>query len=299
MGAKSQAGRRELGDLLRHHREAAGLSLVGLSERSGRSVGVLHRLETGIRTETTETDVVQLMVACGSTYQDIKDVIDFSREVKDEHGYRLCPSHHFMSDSLQSLIFHESRATRLVNYQPEVIPGLLQTEPYIQALLGHEDISAERRQERVKDRLARQQILFRNRPAKFTFIINERALRMEVGDYRIMTEQLLALMFLGDQWNISIRIMPTAARQRALFGGPFLYLDHDRFAPMVYLEAALGGFIVEDRDYIERQKSLLRQIVKVALAEGQSREFIARLADEYDRSEGAWDDPGRVAQEQL
>ncbi|WP_082859576.1 helix-turn-helix transcriptional regulator [Alloactinosynnema sp. L-07] len=299
MRAKSRAGGRELGALLRRHREKAGLTLDMLSARIGKSTTFLHRLEVGERSATSETEVVHYMVACGSTYQAVDELVRLSKETIHDRGYRLCSSGQFMSDSLRSLVFHEANATRLVNYEPEVIPGLLQTQPYIEALLSREDIPVDRRQERVKDRLERQQILIRNRQAKFTFVIHERALRLEVGDYRIMTDQLYAMMFFADQWNISIRVMPASARHRALFGGSFLYLDHDKYSPMVYLDAALGGFIVEDRDYVEAQRSLLRQIVKVSLNEEESRMFITTLADEYDRAEGYWDDPWQVAQEQL
>lgn len=170
---------------------------------------------------------------------------------------------------------------------------------HIQALLSRENISTERRQARVQDRLQRQRILWRNRPAEFTFVINERALRLEVGDYRVMAEQLLAMLFFSDQRNITIRLVPSVARHHALFGGSFVCLGHERFSPLVYIEGALGGFFVEDAGYVAGYRSLLTDIAKVALDAEQSRLLIADLADQYDRAEGTWDDAWQVAQKQL
>jgi hypothetical protein len=288
-----------LGNLLKVHRERAGYTLAQLGVRLGRSAAHLHRLEVGERAWTSETEVVHYLASCGASHQDVAALMKFCKEVSDVRGYWLAPSAPWMCDSLRSLVFHEARANRLVNYQPEMIPGLLQTEPYIQALFCREDIPADVRQERVNARLERQKILFRNRPAKFTFIMNERALRMEVGDYKVMAEQLLAMLFFTDQWNISIRIVPAAARHRGVFDGPFSYYDFERSQPLVYVQGVFGGLFIEDPDCLESQRALLRQMVNVALDEEESRLLIATLADEFDRAEGTWDDTWRVAQEQL
>ncbi|CRK61302.1 Putative DNA-binding protein [Alloactinosynnema sp. L-07] len=299
MGATNSAGGRELGDLLKAHRVAAGLTLIQLSERVGQSPPTLNRLELGKRGATSEIEVVHFLAACGASYQDVQRVTAFCREVNTDRGHWLCPSGQWMSDSMRSLIFHEASATRIANYQPEVIPGLLQTEPYIQALFTRKDLTDDFRAARVEARLQRQKILFRNRPARFTFFIHERALRLEVGDYRVMAEQLLAMLFFADRWNIGIRIVPSAARHESLFGGSFLYFGYERHRPLVFLDGAVTGVFLEDPEYVELHRSLIRQIAGVALDAEESRVLIATLADEYDRSEGKWDDAWRVAQEQL
>ncbi|HVK25567.1 MAG TPA: helix-turn-helix transcriptional regulator [Actinokineospora sp.] len=299
MRITNRAGGRELGKLLKDHREQAGLTLRELADLVGWSPAHLCRLEAGNRGPATETEVVHFLACCGVSFKEVRALAKFCREANDRMGYWLCPAGPWMSDSLRSFIFHEATATRVVDYAPEVIPGVLQTEPYIQALFRREDIPDEGRQARVDARLERQKLLFRNQPAKFTFIMNEKALRLEVGNYRVMAEQLLAMMFFADQRNISIRVVPTSARHTALFGGPFIYLDYERNAPLVYLEHALGGSFVEEDDYVSAMCPLIRQVAKVALNEGESRLLIARLADEYDRAEGDWDDSRQVAQEQL
>ncbi|SDJ38868.1 Helix-turn-helix domain-containing protein [Actinokineospora alba] len=299
MGARNRAGARELGDLLRGYREAAGLTLRQLSPKLGYSTACLHRLETGYRGTTTETEVVHYMAACGAHYKDVRKLIDACRATNDDRGYWLCPHGQWMGDSLRSLIFHESSASKSVSYEPELIPGLLQTEAYARALFARADISEEHRAARVQARMERQRILFRNNPAKFIFFIQERALRLEVGTYRIMTEQLLAMLFLADQWNISIRIVPASARDRASLGGPFQLFGFHKYRTLAYLDGPVGGLFLEDLDYVGAYRSLNRQLAGLALDAGESRVLLAKLADEYDRAEGSWDDASQVAQEQL
>lgn len=152
------------------------MTLRQLGGRLGWATAKVHRIESGVRGTTTETEVVHYLATCGASYQEVNRLITLYRDAADERGYWICPHGQWMSDSLRSLIFHETIATRAVNYEPEVIPGLLQTEPYIRALLAGEDLPDATCDARVQARLQRQQILFRRNPAKFTYFVHERAL---------------------------------------------------------------------------------------------------------------------------
>jgi transcriptional regulator with XRE-family HTH domain len=296
MRARNRASARELGDLLRDYREAAGLTLRQLGDKLGRCTASVHRLESGTR-EVSETEVVHYMAMCGAEYSDLLRLVDAWREAADDRGYWLCPHDQWKGDSLRSLIFHETKANHSMSYEPESIPGLLQTEPYMRALFASQGLSGKRQDVQVQARKDRQRVLFRNNPAKFAFFVQERALRLEVGDYRIMTEQLLAMMFFADQPQISIRVVPTAARDRALFGGPFRLFGFEKFHTMAYLDAPVGGLFLEDDGYVAAFRSLNQQLASLALDAGESRLLLAKLADEYDRSEGSWDGTQQVAHE--
>ncbi|CRK60837.1 hypothetical protein [Alloactinosynnema sp. L-07] len=72
--------------------------------------------------------------------------------------------------NLRSLVFHEATANRSVAHEPEVIPGLLQTEPYFRALFADFGMSSEEMDAFAAVRMERQLVMFRNNPAKFTFL---------------------------------------------------------------------------------------------------------------------------------
>ncbi|WP_436493097.1 helix-turn-helix domain-containing protein [Actinokineospora sp. HUAS TT18] len=298
MGERHRAVARELGMMLREQRNAAGLTLVQLSARVGHPVPTLFRMETGERGNTSEVDVVHYLAACGAGRREVRRLTDFFREVRDQRGYWICPNSQWISDSLRSLILHEATADRFASYDPEVIPGLLQTEPYIRSLFADFDLPDDEMDALVDIRVERQRIMFRQNPARFTFFIHERVLRMALGDCQIMTEQLRMLLMFGEHRHIGIRVVPSAARGKVLFGGTFKYLGYRRHKPLVCLDATMGTLFLEDPKYVDPFRALLPNIANVALPVGESRALIAKLADEYDRAEGNWDDERRVAQEQ-
>lgn len=78
------------------------------------------------------------------------------------------------------------RTFELVN-----VPGLLQTEEYARAMLSTQVMAtADKVEEMVAARLARQAILGRDRPPMFRIILDEGVLRRPVGGPKVMHEQL-------------------------------------------------------------------------------------------------------------
>ncbi|WP_436491760.1 helix-turn-helix domain-containing protein [Actinokineospora sp. HUAS TT18] len=295
----SRAGARELGELMRTYRKKARLTLRDLGEVVDRCPSHLHRLETGERGVTSELEFTLYLSSCGVSCREIEELIEFLRDANDRRGYWMCSGNEWMPDSLRTLTFHETQARRVVNYESNFIPGLLQTEAYTRALFSDEDLTEDTLEVRVRARQNRQKVQFVEKPGKFTYVINERALRLEVGDNRIMAEQLMAILFLSDQPNINVRVLPAAAGHRAIVGSHFVYLAHDEFQPLVYVETPLSGFIIEQKEKVEQHRDLFRKIAKIALDAKESRSLIAKLADEYDRTEGHWDDSWKVAGSHL
>ncbi|WP_436492671.1 helix-turn-helix domain-containing protein [Actinokineospora sp. HUAS TT18] len=296
MGVRNGAGSRELGDLLRVHREAAGLSLKALGARVGKSAPQLHRLEVGERGTTTEIEVVHYLASCGAKFQDVQRLVKFCREVNDPRGYWLCTHGQWVGDALRSLVFHESSAARSVSYEPELIPGLLQTETYMRTLLAPNAAPGADVQRSVQARIERQRILFRRSPATFTFLIHERALRTVVNNHQTMAEQLLALLFLADQWNVKIRVVPDGHS----FGGSFRMFEFDhRYRTLTYLDNHVGGLFLQDKVHVDRYYDVLRWVAAVSLNAQESRKLLADIAAEHDRVGDCRNDSGQVAQEQL
>ncbi|HVK24932.1 MAG TPA: helix-turn-helix transcriptional regulator [Actinokineospora sp.] len=292
MGVTNGAGSRELGDLLRVHREAAGLSLKALGARIGKSPPQLHRLEVGERGTTTEIEVVHYLSSCGAKFQDVQRLVKFCREVNDPRGYWLCNHGEWIEDAFRSLAFHESAGSRSLSYEPEMIPGLLQTETYMRTLFAA-GANVERH---VQARIERQRILFRRNAAKFTFLVHERALRAVVNDHHTMAEQTLALLFLGDQWNIKIRVVPDGH----CFGGSFRIFEFDnRYRTLAYLDNHVGGLFLQDKAHVNSYYDVLKQVAAVSLDAQESRMLIADIAGEHDRVGDCRNDSGQVAQEQF
>ncbi len=61
----------------------------------------------------------------------------------------------------ETLIFHENTATSSLSYDPLVVPGLLQTERYVRALIGREGLQPKDAKHRIDARMDRQEVLRR------------------------------------------------------------------------------------------------------------------------------------------
>jgi hypothetical protein len=206
-----------------------------------------------------------------------------------------------LEDSLNSLIYHEVTAGRSTIYEPQLVDGLLQTADYARARIAAEHWrSSEDVESCVRIRLERQEILQVRQPAQFTFFLflHEQALRLQVGNAVIMHEQMLNLVLLTLLEHVTVRVVPSLAGERSAFGGPFRLFEYAKHKPLVYLDNHVSGLFVEDQDFVEPYQALVPTISEVALDEGQSRQLIATLADEYDR--GSERDAGhRLEKEQL
>lgn len=103
----------------------------------------------------------------------------------------------------------EIDADNIRQAQGEIVPGILQSEKYIQAL--HTDsirgddagIDAD-----VKARQERQQLLNREHPPTMSFVLSESCVRRQVGDAATMREQLDYLESAALRPNIDLQVLP-------------------------------------------------------------------------------------------
>jgi len=141
-----------------------------------------------------------------------------------------------------TFVGYEAAASIIRQFEPTLIPGQLQTEDYARAVTL--EYAADRVDKLVEVRIRRQELL--EDPARlFFFILDEAAIRRQVGaptNPGIMRRQLRRLIEIARQPNITIEIVPFSAGVHAGMKGPFTVLefpgdDED----ILYLENARGG----------------------------------------------------------
>lgn len=118
---------RELGAELRDVRERRGFTGTKLAELLGWSPGRISRMESGKR-GMSEVDVATFLAYCGITGAELNRLLALCEDVfaatrMQRHGEHL-------PDELRSLVIQESTAEAIWEYEPLVVPGLLQTESY-------------------------------------------------------------------------------------------------------------------------------------------------------------------------
>lgn len=267
---------RELGDGLRLAMEQAQLNGKQIADRLGWSESKVSRLLTGKR-GATEVEVAEFLVTCGARSEERDHLISLCKDQNtkswfQQFGPRL-PTH------IRTYTEHENKATRIIDFQPLVIPGILQTGEYARALFARSATVPEIEiEERVAARAARQIIFSREEPAKFIFIVHEFVLRLPVGGSEVMSEQLHHLLRMSVRPYIDIRVVPARFGAHAGSAGAVKLLESPEYRPVVYVEGENNGLFLEKPDEVTAYRNVLRDLAKAALDGEESKEVIANLA---------------------
>jgi hypothetical protein len=223
----------------------------------------------------------------------LERLLELAREADATYWVR--PYNQQLPDELRSLMLQESSASAIRSYEPLVIPGLLQTEGYARAIF---EWAARNDKEGIEllvnARISRQSLLRRRMPPRCTFFIHERALRSVLGNAQIMHEQILFLVFSASLPHCSIRVVPESAGTYGMVGGPFLLMDYTAYPPAAYAETYTAGLFVEDAHDVATYCEILERLDRDALKGGQSLEWLAELASDYDRVEEPQNDDSRA-----
>ena len=106
----------------------------------------------------------------------------------------------------------EAEAAKILEWQINVVPGLLQTEQYAREILtGYHEvatISPRAIQRRLETRLIRQQLLTRDEPLEYVVLVDESVLYRQRGDRSVMRAQLQRLADVSELSNVTIRVVP-------------------------------------------------------------------------------------------
>jgi transcriptional regulator with XRE-family HTH domain len=282
----SSARSRELGVELRKKREQAGLKGQELAAQLGWSASKVSRMESGT-VAVSEVDAAIYLTYCGVHKDNLDEVLVLVRAPNtnmwlQERGKRL-------PEDLRTLIYHETTARRLFNYETGIVPGLLQTADYATAVFELAGVlPRERVPDAVEARMDRQSVLRRPNPPECVFYLHEHGLRSKIGSNQIMHEQLLQLVFLTARPQHQIRVVPAGAEPRSL--GSFMLMGYESHGAVVYLGALTTSLFLEKPDHIEAYEGMLDRLDRAALDTGQSREWLARLASDFDQPEDGTDD---------
>ncbi|MFI6286031.1 DUF5753 domain-containing protein [Streptomyces sp. NPDC051018] len=294
MGAKRGAtGRRlELGIQLRHLREncppvepertkgmtrkAAIKGLKDLSEPT------LARIELGeLNFRRNVGNLRTLLKRYGVTDQQLIDeLVQLNREAPTEEW--LTQYRSFMPAGMPHYVGLEAEAAAIMAYHPTVIHGLLQTPAYAKAVYETdrpvEDTTAEFINRHVELRMERKRrVLTREDPARLRFILGEAALRIPVGDDKVMRGQYEELIRLAEQDHISIQIMPFRRGYRAIHD--FAILDLGELPSRVQSDNAWGAISTSDKPReVGRFTRRFNAMVGLALGVEESIEFLTELA---------------------
>ena len=261
------------------------MSIEDVTANLGWQASKLSRIENrqvGIST----TDLRKLL--------DVYNVLDraYREQLTDmarratERGWWQSFSSDVVPAALANLIGLEAEARTIRSYEPELVPGLLQTEAYARAIMRawQPGLTAADIDRRVEIRLARQDVLRQpGASPQVSCIINEAVLRRTVGGNDVMHEQVEVLAKERDPANVTVQVLPFNSGAHPAMAGPFQILAfHDPGdLGVVHLESAMTAITLERPEELRRYDEIWGSLQARALSPEDSRVMMRSYALRY------------------
>jgi transcriptional regulator with XRE-family HTH domain len=273
--------RRRLGQELRKLREAKNMTAEQVAERLLVSQSKISRLENG-RRSISQRDVRDL---CGVyEVEDERMVDSLMQMAKDsrQQGWW----HAFGDIPYSVYIGLETDAESLRMYESQIIPGLLQTPAYAEAVISGampESAPADiekrvtvrtRRQDRIRDE---------ERPLRLWAVIDEGALHRIVGSRQLMVDQLEHLIEQSHLPHVTVQVIPFEMGAHPGISGQYSILEFPDTSDssVVYIEGVTSDLYLEKAQDVGKYSVMYEHLRAQALNVDQTREFISKMAKKH------------------
>ncbi|MFJ2717723.1 helix-turn-helix domain-containing protein [Streptomyces sp. NPDC091412] len=173
----------------------------------------------------------------------------------------------------------EGAAALIRSYEPHFVPGLLQTEDYARGVLKSGAVgqtSPEDIERHVALRMQRQDLLTRPDAPRIWVVMDETALRRQVGDSEVMRAQIDRLLEAAKLPNVTLQVAPFSAGPHAGTYGPFVLF---RFAmpelpDMVYSEYLTGAVYLDARQEVASHLEVMDRMAAQAATAHRTKEIL-------------------------
>jgi transcriptional regulator with XRE-family HTH domain len=282
-GAGPTVHRMLVGSQLRRLRTEAGISREQAGEAIRASEWKIHRLENG-QVSFKERDVVDLLRLYGVTDPgEVASLVVLAREANAPGWWQQYGD--LLPQWFRAYVDLESAATVIRTYEGQLVPGLLQTEDYLRAVIGgaHLDESPEEAERRVALRVRRQALLERPGGPRVWAVIDEAALRRPVGGPGVMRGQLERLIEVTELPNVTLQILPfTAGAHPAMVGAFSILRFADRELPdVVYIEHLTNALYLDRRDDVTHYLHVMDSVSTRADPPDRTADALRQLLKEY------------------
>ncbi|MFL1377717.1 MULTISPECIES: helix-turn-helix domain-containing protein [unclassified Nocardiopsis] len=266
------------GSELRRFREAAGLTQDELSARINYSKPKISKVETGKSSPLDPTPEDKLhspftgrcdeVLQTGGALGRILPLLVLTEEAYP--GW------------FKPYAKLEAEASAIYNFQPQVVPGLLQAEDYVRALLScrRPYIGDEKLEQRTAARLGRQHVLDREKPPVLFAVMDESALRRPIGGRTVLKKQLAHLIEQAERPLVNIAVIPTDITEHAGLDGSLVILDFPEDPSVLYLESGEHATMTEVAHEVDAKRQAFNTLCMQTLSPRASIDLMASIMGE-------------------
>jgi transcriptional regulator with XRE-family HTH domain len=275
--------RRRLAAELRRLREQSDQTAEAVGKILGWSKAKVSRYELA-QSGLKPSDVARLLDVYRVRGEHRRQLLTLAEEATQKGWWEAFSD--VLTEEHAAFIGLEAEATSVLQWQINVVPGLLQTERYARDIfLGYQIVNRTAPaiiERRVQTRMIRQQVLIRDKPLDLAVVIDESVLRRQRGDRAVMHEQLQHLAEVSKRPNVTLRILPFAGpKGLALDSFQILKFGRAHEAPLhdvVSAESLINYLYVEGETDTYEFALAFEHLAQESLEPEESREFILRTA---------------------
>jgi transcriptional regulator with XRE-family HTH domain len=270
---------RRIGSALRKAREHHGLTVATVALRIGRSKGWVSMVENGLQIIAPKelgTLLDFYEIKDGPLRESLLHLATYNpgKWVRERKGR--------ISAAALDLASLEEDAAEIRNFEPSIVPGLLQIPDYTRELIAVGPATHSRNAKVLVDfRLSRQRVLSRSDPPRYVPIIAEAVLHNQVGgNPALQRAQLRRLSEVARLDHVDLRVLPNAASAHLWFGSSHLLISlrpPGRLTVSV-IDLFAKSLFVEDEDEVSTHEAAFELLRSAALSRTASLKLIEEIA---------------------
>lgn len=277
-GGRPTVRSRRLGAALRRFREAAGLDQAAAADAIMKSVSKVSRLESGM-VSASALEVRTLMDCYGVQEADERARLESWARSSNERGWWLDYQDTVRPDYADHITL-ENDSTYIRSWEPALIPGLLQTAQYAEAVIasGPTFIAPDRIGQLVEVRQERQKRITQG-GTHFTAIIWEPAIRALAHAPDLREAQWLRLLDAGQRQNVTVQALPQSASRTAGMSGAFVAFSFgvEPNVEAVTVRNVTNTTVVESAEDLAVYVNVFDQLRSAAMSPEETAKFIEQL----------------------
>jgi len=267
-----------LGTQLRRLRESRGISAQEAARAIRGSESKISRIELG-RNAIREIDVLDLLTYYGVGTAEREQLLSLAEQASRPgwwHRYN-----DILPDWFQTYVGMEEAATSIRIYEPQFIPGLLQTHQYAAAVLAVGDIPISEAERHVILRKERQRRFTEGR-LKLWAVVEETALRRPIGSKEILRDQLRYLLSLSRQ-NLTLQIIPFGMGGHAAPSGfSILRFAEPDLPDIAYLEHLTSALYFDKKADVDRYLLAMERLSIISAKPSETPGILTTIINELE-----------------
>ena len=276
--------RRRLRVELRKLREQRNLPQAEVVRKLDWSSSKLIRIENG-SVGVSVTDVRALLGLYKASDEVVDDLVNLARSARERRWWSSYRD--ILSPQYQEFIGFEADSSALRQFHPTLVPGLLQTEAYVRAIiptLSLTPMSELQIESFTQVRLRRQQeVVDGAEPPEIVIVIDEGGLRRPVGGTEAMREQLEYLVEVAQYDHVTSGVLPLAAGPHMGMQGAFHIMEFadDADDSVLYLENAQIDIALRDQpELVDLFTKHLDMILERSLVGDPAADYLRKIGRE-------------------